>query len=156
MKQPNWTIIIVVGLLVLGAVWFGYTQADEQKNKLAQQKFQAQQTQDKISAEAAAEQTAVDAAARANATAAANAAALSENQKQQLQNCLDETDRRAYSSFVAICSSDARVNGGNASSCTSSDAKNAIDFMYASYLRASLFQGVLTQYENNKTDCYKQ
>jgi hypothetical protein len=49
MKQPNWTIIIVVGLLVLGAVGFSYTQAIKKENTFETQQKCAQAAKDYFS-----------------------------------------------------------------------------------------------------------
>jgi hypothetical protein len=49
-RQVNWTIIIVVGLLVLGAVGFSYTQAIKKENAFETQQKCAQAAKDNFNA----------------------------------------------------------------------------------------------------------
>lgn len=50
MKQPNWTVIALVGLLVLGAVGFSYTQAIKKENTFETQQKCAQAAKDYFNA----------------------------------------------------------------------------------------------------------
>jgi len=79
-----------------------------------------------------------------------------ERNKANLDICLTAAEASAKNSFVVICKSDKRVSGGDNKVCEMGTAKDVIEFMNASYLRETLFKGILEKLEKDKAECFKR
>lgn len=77
-------------------------------------------------------------------------------QQKLLDFCLEETDNEAWKDFISICKDDERINGGDIETCEMGTVEDTISYMYASYLRETLFKGVLERREKAKEDCFKK